>query len=342
MVVALRTRQLGKNGPQVPALGFGLMGLSAWYGDFPSDEERFAILDRAHELGETFWDSADIYQDSEDLVGKWFARTGKRNDIFLSTKFAFRWKEGELPTITGNAAYVKEACAKSLKRLGVDHIDLYYYHRVDTTVPIEETVGAMSELVKEGKVKYLALSSCSADTLRRAYAVHPIHAIQVEYSPFCLEIETPEIGILEACRELGVAIIAYCPLGRGMLTGVYTSPDDFQEGDMRKATPLLQAKNFETNYKLVQKISAIGKKRNVTPGQMSLAWIMAQGEDFIPIPGTKKIKYLEENLGSLDFTLTAEEVQEIRDLCNTREIAGSLDPDWVDNPSFQDTPPMKN
>ncbi|KAI9054066.1 hypothetical protein LZ554_001237 [Drepanopeziza brunnea f. sp. 'monogermtubi'] len=339
MAPQIPTRQLGRNGPQVPALGFGLMGLSAFYGAPASDEERFQVLDRALALGETFWDSADLYLDNEDLIGKWFARTGKRHEIFLATKFGcvhLGDQEGKM--FDSSPEYVKRACAKSLERLGIENIDLYYCHRVDLETPIEKTVEAMAELKKEGKIKYLGLSEVSSDTLRRAHKVHPIAAVQIEYSPFALDIEHPDIELLKTCRELGVAIVAYSPLGRGMLTGAYKSLDDFEDGDFRKFSPRFTAGNFEKNLKLVRDLSAIAEKKNCTAGQLTLSWLMAQGDDIFPIPGTKKIKYLEENLGSLNVTLSQDEVREIRSLVDGAEVHGERYPESMKANLFADTP----
>ncbi|KAH7379040.1 NADP-dependent oxidoreductase domain-containing protein [Cadophora sp. MPI-SDFR-AT-0126] len=284
----------------IPALGFGLMGLSVGYGKAESDEPRFKVLDRAFELGETFWDSSDIYGDSEELVGKWFAKNpDKRKDIFLATKFAVvHMGDKPGPMIDSSPEYVKEACEKSLKRLGVDTIDLYYCHRVDGKTPIELTVQAMAELKKEGKVKYLGLSEISSKTLRRACKVAHIDAVQIEYSPFSTDIESPEIDLLKTCRELGVAIVAYSPLGRGMLTGVYKSTADFGEGDF------------------------------------------PQGNDIFPIPGTKKIKYLEENLGALKLELSKEEEAEIRKLVDAAEVHGGRYPEAMKDQCFADTPAL--
>ncbi|KAJ8058436.1 hypothetical protein OCU04_012625 [Sclerotinia nivalis] len=338
----LPTRKLGKNGPQVPALGFGLMGLSIAYGKVESDEARFKILDRAFELGETFWDSSDLYGDNEELVGKWLANNpDKRKDIFLATKFAFVHagdKPG--PMIDSSPEYLKEACEKSLKRLGVDTIDLYYCHRVDGKTPIELTVQAMAELKKEGKVNYLGLSEISSETLRRANKVAHIDAVQIEYSPFSTDIEHPEIDLLKTCRELGVAIVAYSPLGRGMLTGAYKSPADFEEGDFRTYAPRFSPENFNKNLKLVDGMEALAKKKNATAGQLTLAWLLAQGDDIFPIPGTKKIKYLEENLGALKLELSVEEEAEIRKLVDAAEVHGGRYPDAMKDLSFADTPAL--
>jgi len=236
--------------------------------------------------------------------------------------------------------YVKEACAKSLQRLGVDHVDLYYCHRVDRKTPIEKTVEAMVELKKAGKIHYLGLSEVSSETLRRACKVHHIDAVQVEYSPFAIDIENPSINLLKTCRELGVAIVAYSPLGRGFVTGQYKSPDDFEEGDFRKFAPRFSKENFPKNLKLVDGLVEIAKKKGCTPGQLTLAWLLAQGDDIIPIPGTKKIKYLEENLGALDVKLTREEEKEIRDLVEKAEVHGARYPETMLDTLFADTPPL--
>ncbi|KAI9815130.1 MAG: hypothetical protein M1827_002973 [Pycnora praestabilis] len=340
MAPTLPTRQLGKNGPHVTALGFGAMGLSAFYGTPESDEERFKVLDRAYEKGELNWDSADIYADNEDLIGKWFKRTGKRNEIFLATKFANRMNEKGEREIISSPEYVKEACAKSLKRLGIETIDLYYCHRLDGKTPVEKTVEAMAELKKEGKIKYLGLSEISSESLRRAHAVHPISAVQIEYSPFTMDIEDPKIGLLQTCRELGVATIAYSPLGRGFITGQYKSPKDFEEGDFRSFSPRFSEENFPKNLKLVDHISELAKKKGCTAGQLTLAWLMAQGNDIIPIPGTKKLKYLDENLGALDVKLTAEENKEIRQAIEKAEVHGERYPSAMMHTLFADTPPL--
>jgi len=340
----LPTRKLGKNGPLVPALGFGLMGLSAFYGTPEPDSERFTVLDRAYELGETFWDSADMYQDSEDLVGKWFKRTGKRDEIFLATKFGnlIIGEGGEQKRVVNSSPeYVRQACEKSLKRLGTAWIDLYYCHRVDRKTPIEMTVEAMAELKKEGKIKYLGLSEISADTLRRACKVHHIDAVQIEYSPFAIDIEQPDINLLKTCRELGVAIIAYSPLGRGLLTGAYKSPSDFSSDDFRKFLPRFSAENFPKNIKLVDGLVSLAAKKGCTPGQLTLAWLLAQGEDIIPIPGTKKIKYLEENLGALEVKLSEEEEKEIRKLVEGAEVHGERYPEVMAGYLYADTPALE-
>jgi len=341
MTSSAKTVQLGRGGPQVVQIGFGLMGLSAFYGRAESDEQRFRVLDRAYELGETFFDSADIYGDSEDLVGKWFKRTGLRDKIFLATKFANRYNPDGSVTVDSSPEYVKEACAKSLKRLGIDCIDLYYCHRVDKKTPIEKTVQAMAELKAEGKIKYLGLSEVSSETLRRACKVHHISAVQVEYSPFSLDIETPQIDILRTARELGVAIVAYSPLGRGFLTGAYSSPDDFGEGDFRKLLPRFSAENFAKNLKLVESLTRIAESKGCTPGQLTLAWLLAQGDDILPIPGTTKVKNLEENWGALQVSLSPEEERTIRAEVEKAEVAGPRYPQGMFGNLYADTPALE-
>ncbi|KAI9783702.1 MAG: hypothetical protein M1839_003550 [Geoglossum umbratile] len=334
----LPTRQLGKDGPHVTALGFGAMGMSAGYGTTEPDEERFKVLDRCFELGCRNWDTADVYMDSEDLIGKWFQRTGKRNEVFIATKFGIAWQDGFI--VRSDPEHIRQACEKSLKRLGTDYIDLYYMHRTDKKTPIEETVQAMAELKKEGKIKYLGLSEVSSETLRRACAVHHISALQVEFSPFALDIKSPQIGILDTCRELGVAVIAYSPLGRGFITGQYRSRDDFEKGDFRLDVPRYSPENFPKNLQLVDQFGALAKEKGCTPGQLCLAWLLSQGKDIIPIPGTKKIKYLEENLAALKVELTDEENAEISRAVEAVEVHGERYPPSMVGSLFGDTPPL--
>jgi len=331
------TRKIGTD--DVSAIGFGAMGISAFYGSLDPDEERFKVLDAAFEIGCTFWDTSDVYGDSEVLLGNWFKRTGKRDKIFLATKFGIKADPAGTRTIDGSPEYVRKACETSLKRLGVDQIDLYYLHRVDQTRPIEQTIRAMAELVKEGKVKYLGISECSAETLRRAHAIHPIAAAQMEYSPFSLEIEEEKTNFLKTCRELGVQLVAYSPLGRGLVTGAYKSPDDFEEGDFRRHIPKFSAKNFPAILKLADGLKEVGKKHNATAGQTTLAWLLAQGHDIIPIPGTKKIKYLKENFDAAKITLSAADIQTIRTLVDqSSDIEGDRYPGAVMATTFADTP----
>ncbi|KAJ7738258.1 NADP-dependent oxidoreductase domain-containing protein [Mycena maculata] len=329
------TRSIGNS--TFPAIGFGAMGISVFYGAVDSDEERFKILDAAYAAGCTFWDTADVYRDSEELIGKWFKRTGKRDEIFLSTKFGF------IPadfSINGTPAYVKQAVEASLAKLGVETIDLYYLHRADAKTPIEHTVAAMAEFVKAGKVKYIGLSEVSASTLRRAHAVHPIAAVQVEYSPFTLDIEDPKINVLNTARELGIKIVAYSPLGRGLLTGQYKSPDDFEDTDFRKIVPRYNATNFPNILKLADGLKEIGTKYDgATGGQVALAWLLAQGDDIIPIPGTKKIKYLQENIAAGAITLSAADVQAVRDVAVRADAAqGDRYPPGMMEQMFVETP----
>ncbi|KAJ7206318.1 Aldo/keto reductase [Mycena pura] len=342
------TRKIGTS--TVSAIGFGLMGISAYYGQVESDEERLKILDAAYAAGCNFWDTAD------DLIGKWFTRTGKRADIFLATKFGFMPDS----SINGTPEHAREAVESSLKRLGIDSIDLLYLHvrhaLIDLNNPATDAVKAggrkgpdrgdcpshdYGALNREGKVKYLGLSEVSASTLRRAHAVHPISALQVEYSPFTLDIEDPKINLLNTARELGVKIVAYAPLGRGLLTGQYKSPDDFEPGDFRRSISRYSAANFPNILKIVDGLKAIGAKYGATAGQVSLGWLLAQGDDIIPIPGTKKIKYLEENIGGGNVKLSAEDVQAVRDVAAKADAAqGGRYPEAMVAQMFVDTPAL--
>ena len=306
----MEQRTVGKNGPKVGALGLGCMGMSEFYG--AGDEaESIRTIHRALELGVTMLDTADMYGPftNEQLVGK--AIKGRRDGVFLATKFGIV-RDPSDPTrrgISGKADYVRSACDGSLKRLGVDHIDLYYQHRVDTSTPIEETVGAMADLIQAGKVRHLGLSEASAANVRRAYAVHPIAALQNEWSLWSRDLE--ENGQLAAAREFGVSIVAYSPLGRGFLTGAITSPDDFASDDFRRSSPRFMGENFARNLDLVHHVEQLAQRKGCTASQLALAWLLAQGPDVIPIPGTKRVKYLEENVGALKVKLTAAELQEI-------------------------------
>ncbi|KAK9364436.1 Aldo keto reductase [Lipomyces kononenkoae] len=327
-MASIATKQLGKFGPRVPALGFGAMGLSAWYGKIDDDETRFRVLDRAYDLGITFWDTADIYGDSEELLGKWFKRTGRRDEIFLATKFGSRLNNGDTGA-RSDPEYARESCDRSLKKLGVDYIDLFYCHRLDGKTPVEDTVEAMIELKRAGKIKYLGLSEMSAESLRRACAVHHIDAVQMEYSPFALDIEYAHIGILKTCRELGVAVVCYSPLGRGFMTGRYKSPDDFDIDDLRRMMPRFAPENFSKNLQLVEQLKALAQKNGCTPAQLCLAFLMAQGDDVIPIPGTRSVKYLEDNAGALNVVLSPAAVTEIRQALDAIEIAGARYPEFA-------------
>lgn len=275
------------------------------------------------------------------LIGKWFAANpDKRADIFLATKFAIK-NTANGREIDTSPEYVKQAIEVSLKRLGVEHVDLYYAHRVNQSIPIEFTVQALADLVNLQKIKYIGLSEISSDTLRRAHKVHPISAVQVEYSPFALDIESKQIDLLRTCRELGVAVVAYSPLARGMLTGTIKSPDDFEEDDFRRFAPRFSKENFPKNLKLVDRITEVAKAKGVTPGQLTLAWLLAQGEDIFPIPGTTKKERLEENVDSLKVNLTKEEEQEIRKAVEEAEISGQRYPEAFMNQCYADTAPLE-
>ncbi|KIY70751.1 Aldo/keto reductase [Cylindrobasidium torrendii FP15055 ss-10] len=322
----------------VSPIGFGAMGLGISYSMEPAytDEERFKVLDAAYEANSRHWDTADVYGDSEELLGKWFARTGKRSDIFLATKFG---NSHTRPDPDGTPEYMHQQFEQSLKRLGVDYIDLYYLHRPSKTTPIEVTVGAMAELVKQGKVKYLGLSECSASDIRRAHSVHPISAYQVEYSPLFLDIE--KNGTLDACRELGITVVAYSPLARGLVTGQYKSPDDFIKGDVRKEFPNYSNENFPKVLALVDNLKAIAEKHDATTGQVTLAWILAQGDNIVTIPGTRKVKYLQENIGGLNVSLAKDEVDTVRKYVDDIQLVGERLPAKYMGSLGYDTPPLQ-
>ncbi|PKC13136.1 aldo/keto reductase [Rhizophagus irregularis] len=313
--------ELGKTGVKVPAIGLGCMGMSDFYGSV-DEQESIDVLKQSIELGFNFWDTSDIYGNgaNEILLSK--VLKDKRDKVFLCTKFGIlRDSNGAFTGVSGSPEFVRQACEKSLKRLGVDYIDLYYQHRMDPNTPIEDTVGALAELVGEGKIKYIGLSECSAEILRRAHKIHPIAAFQMEYSPWTLDIETN--GIMETCRELGVTIVAYSPLGRGFLTGKYKSVDDFEPDDIRRNFPRFQGDNFNKNLELVHKFHEFANKKGVTPSQLCLAWVISQGDNIIAIPGSRKLKYLEENLGAANVHLTPKELLEVRQIINSIGIVGN-------------------
>ena len=305
----MQRRRLGRNGPEVSALGLGCMGMSEFYGA-RDDAESIATIHHALDQGLDFLDTADMYGPyiNEELVGR--AIAGRRNEVTLATKFGFVRDPADPAKrqVDGSPQHLREACEGSLRRLGVETIDLYYLHRLDARVPIEETVGAMSELVKAGKVRFLGLSEVGAETLERASRVHPIAALQSEYS---LWTRDPEDGVLDACRRLGIGFVAYSPLGRGFLAGAFRTPDDFAADDYRRSNPRFQGDNFTKNLALVDTVGAIARDKNCTPAQLALAWVLAQGDDIVPIPGTKRRKYLDENIGALRVQLSAEELARI-------------------------------
>jgi aryl-alcohol dehydrogenase-like predicted oxidoreductase len=321
-------RKLGQ-GLEVSAQGLGCMGMSQVYG--PADEpESLATIARALELGVTFLDTADVYGlgQNEQLVAR--AIAGRRDDVVLGTKFGIvrRRDDASFRGVNGQPEYVRSACDASLERLGVDYIDLYYQHRADPNVPIEETVGALAELVAAGKVRHLGLSEAAADTIRRAHAVHPISALQSEWSLWSREIEG---DVLPTARELGIGIVPYSPLGRGLLTGQIRSTDELSRGDFRRGTPRFEGENFTRNLEVVDRVRTIATEKGVTPGQLALAWVQAQGDHVVPIPGTKRRAYLEENVAALDVELAPDEIAELEAVASTGAVSGARygDMAWV-------------
>lgn len=320
----MQTRILGKQGPVVSVVGLGCMGMSEFYGT-TNDSESIKVIHEAIDRGVTFLDTADMYGvgHNEQLVGK--AIKDRRDKVVLATKFGIvRGDDHSFRGVNGHPDYVRKACEDSLKRLGVDHIDLYYQHRVDTNVPIEDTIGAMTELVEEGKVKYIGMSEAAPNTLRKASKVHQITALQTEYS---LWSRDPEDEIIPTCRELGIGFVAYSPLGRGFLTGRYQSPDDFEDDDFRKFNPRFQGENFKKNLQLVDKINELAEKKNCNPAQLALAWLLHQGQDIVPIPGTKHMRYLHQNIEAADLTFTKEELGEIDRIAPQGAAAGTRYPE---------------
>ena len=317
-------RTLGTEGLEVSAEGLGCMGMSEFYGA-GDDAESIATINAALDLGVTLLDTADMYGPfiNEELVGRAIAT--RRDEVVLATKFGIvRSDDPANRSIRGDAEYVQRACDASLARLGVDHIDLYYQHRTDTGVPVEETVGAMAELVEAGKVGHLGLSEASPDTLRRANAVHPITALQSEWSLWSRDVED---GVIDTARQLGIGIVAYSPLGRGFLTGQITSPDDFPEGDFRKFLPRFRGESFDKNIALVDRVRGLAEEKGCTPGQLALAWVLSRGDDVVPIPGTKRRTYLAENVAALDVELTPADLAAIESVFPAGAVSGDRYPD---------------
>lgn len=319
----MKQRRLGPKGPSVSALGLGCMGMSQSYGE-PNEAESLATIDRALELGVNFFDTADVYGPftNEELLGR--ALRGRRDTVFLATKCGLVGRDANRPMgVDGSPAHIREACDASLRRLGVQTIDLYYLHRVDPRTPIEESVGAMAELVRAGKVRYLGLSEVSPRTLRRAMAVHPITAVQSEYSLWTRE---PEAGILPACRELGVGFVPFSPLGRGFLTGTVRTLDGLPENDFRRGLPRFQDGSIERNLRLVDRLTEVARERGCTPGQLALSWVLAQGETIVPIPGTKRRRYLEENVAAAEIALSPGDRARIEEALPPRSVVGERYP----------------
>ncbi|AYF79423.1 aldo/keto reductase [Nocardia yunnanensis] len=320
----MATRKLGEL--TVSAQGLGCMGMSSAYGVHDDDTESIATIHRALDLGVTLLDTANVYgpETNERLVGR--AIAGRRDEVVLATKFGIVWGEGGVMGARGDAAFVQQCCDESLARLGVDHIDLYYQHRVDPNVPLEETWGALSELVAAGKVRYLGISEASADDIRRAHAVHPVTALQSEWSLWTRDLESE---IVPTCRELGIGIVPFSPLGRGFLTGALTSAADLPADDLRRRLPRFSDANFDRNLAIVEALRTLADEKGVTPGQLALAWLHSRGDDVVPIPGTKRRTYLDQNVAATHITLTPAEITRIEAAAPTSAIAGARYPDTL-------------